>query len=215
MNTFHIEDVFGTRARVAVLRTLANVAVPLSIRQVAAQSGVSHVAAASALDSLVEIGVVAASQAGKSRVHWIERENLIVSTIVVPAFNGEGHLEDRAIDVIRDLAGSAYSVVLFGSRARGDNAGDSDYDVLVVERDRRRLDRVMARFDAKTTELWTKLGASVSLLGYTIEEAIALVQRGDNFMDGVLADGDLISGVHPRLWGRDGEGEAGQPGQPQ
>lgn len=212
MNTFHIEDLFGTRSKVAILRTLVNVAVPLSIRQVAVRSGVSHVAAATALNDLVDIGVVAASQAGNARVHWLERQNLLVSSVVVPAFQNESGFEELAIDVIGEVAGSAYSVVLFGSRARGDNAPDSDYDVLIVERDRRRLDRVIARFDACATDLRTKLGASVSVLGYTIEEAMELVRRGGNFMDGVLAEGDLISGVRPRLWGKDDEGETGRAG---
>jgi predicted nucleotidyltransferase len=201
MNTIHLEEVFGSRGRVAVLRVLAGVSVPLSIRQVAVQAGMSHAPAAEALDRLVSLGLVAASQAGRSRVHWLERRNVVVREVVLPALAAEEGLEDSALGVLREaLPTTVFSATLFGSRARNDYTRASDYDVLIVEPDRATLDASLAFMDSSSSELRASLGASVSVLGYTIDEARALIARGDNFMEGVARDGVLLVGTPLAAW---------------
>jgi predicted nucleotidyltransferase len=207
MKTIHTEDVFGSRGRVSVLRVLANVSVPLSIRQIAVQAGMSHASTAEALERLVNLGLVASTQAGRSRVHWLERRNVVVRELVLPAFSAEAGLgEAVARELATALPDDIYSVTLFGSRARGDDAEHSDFDVLVVEPDHATLELTLARLDCETTELRARLGASVSVLGYTIEQAQALIARGDNFMVGVVRDGVLLAGAPIETWGTKGEG---------
>lgn len=212
MNTIQVQDVFGSRGRVAALRVLANVAVPLSIRQVAVQAGMSHAATGDALDSLVSAGLVAATDAGRSRVHWLERRNLFVREMVLPVFAFEAEAAEAVIGELRaSIPADVFSAVLFGSRARGVNAVDSDFDVVVVERDRVAVDRTLKELDKATTDLRAALGASVSVLGYTLSEALDLVRRGDNFMGGVVRDGITLVGVSPQAWGKSDEGASGHP----
>ena len=207
MKTIHAEALFGTRAKIAVLRVLARVQVPLSIRQVAVQAGMSHAVVADALDSLVDLGVLMAAEAGRSRVHWLERRSVIVREMVLPLFGAEENLGEGLVRELRSsMPDSVFSAVLFGSRARGENRLDSDYDVLVVEPDRTTLDVTLADLERLRGELRARLGASVSVVGYTIDEVRDLVWRGDNFMDGVLREGVLLVGVAPRGWVHAGEG---------
>jgi predicted nucleotidyltransferase len=199
MDAIHLEDVFGSRGRVAVLRVLARVSVPLSIRQVAVQTGMSHSPTGEILDALVSLGLVASAEAGRSRVHWLERRNIVVRSLVLPALAAEVDLGDAAIRELRTFVPkNVYSAVLFGSRARGDHASGSDFDVLVVEPDEAARDQTLAILDSSSTELRASLGATVSVLGYTIQEARDLMTRGDNFMDGVAREGVLLAGVSLR-----------------
>lgn len=209
MNSHALEHLLGSRTKIAVLRVLARVSVPLSIRQVARQADVSHVAAAAALDELVDLGLVGAVQAGRSRVHWLERRNLLTGQLIEPLFAAEDALDELILARLREALGGAYSAVLYGSRARGDNDPDSDYDVLVVQPDQSSLDTLMLALQPTETALEVELGAPVSVLGYTLSQARELSERGDNFMAGVLEDGIVLAGVHPREWGR-GEVEADQ-----
>jgi predicted nucleotidyltransferase len=203
MNTIHTSDIFGSRSRVAVLGVLVNVSVPLSIRQVAVQAGLSHASAGEALDHLVSLGVVAASDAGRSRIHWLERRNLAVRQMVLPVFEAEAAAAQAAIEaLVAALPSTVYSAVLFGSRARGENALDSDYDVVVVEPNRSNLERALASIDLASTDLRATLGAPVSVLGYTIDQALELVTRGDNFMGGVVREGISLVGMPPESWGK-------------
>lgn len=204
MNTTHLEDLFGSRGKIAVLRVLANVAVPLSIRQVANQAGLSPAPTAEILDRLVSLGVVEDTQAGKSRVHWLERRNLLVRELILPALAAEAGLGDAAVREVRAaMPPTVYSAVLFGSRARGDHTASSDYDVVVVEPDEDALNETLAHLDGLSTDLGACLGARVSFLGYTLGRAQGLLARGDNFMDGVVRDGVLLAGVPPRAWADD------------
>jgi len=197
-----IEEIFGTRGRVAVLRVLARVSVPLSIRQISAQAGLTHSSAAEALNGLVALGVVAAATAGRSRVHWLERRNLWVRGVVLPAFAAEESMADRVIGELRAaVPDEVTSAVIFGSFARGEMTAESDIDLLVVTDDRRTLDAVLEALDASTQELRAAIGAPMSVVGYTLAEARALVGRGDSAMDGVLREGITLRGIQPALWG--------------
>jgi predicted nucleotidyltransferase len=199
--TLHIEQVFGSRGRVAVLRCLAGVSVPMSIRQVAAQAGLSHVSAADALDTLVEMGLVACSTTGRSRIHWLERRNLYVDRVVLPAMAAESGLPEALLGELRAIVpDDAISAILYGSYARGDQRSDSDVDLLVVMADDAGVARALARVDADSARLAACLGAHVNALGYALAEAAGLLSTGDNFMDGVVRDGVVLRGLHPHDW---------------
>lgn len=199
MNIYRIEDVFGTKARIACLRVLVRVAVPLSIRQVAAQARISHVAAADALDGLVRLGAVGASVTGRSRIHWLERRSLLVTDLVLPAFAAEETSYARlAAELAAFIPPRVGLAVLFGSYARGEQTPDSDIDLLVVGGSARdSLDAL----DAVGAEMRARFGASVSVLGYTMEQARTLIAQGDNFMSGAIRDGLVVAGVVPTEWG--------------
>jgi len=209
MNYYTLEQLLGSRTKIAVLRVLARVSVPLSIRQVARQADVSHVAAAAALDELVGLGLVGAAQAGRSRVHWLERRNLLTRQLIEPLFTAEDTLDDLILVRLREALAGVYSAVLYGSRARGDDSPGSDYDVLVVQPDQSSLDALMIDLQRTESALAIELGAPVSVLGYTLSQARELSERGGNFMAGVFEDGVVLAGVHPREWGR-GEVEEDQ-----
>jgi predicted nucleotidyltransferase len=201
MNTYHIEEVFGTRGRVAVLRVLAGVAVPLSIRQVATAARISHVSALEALNALVGLGVVASSIAGRSHVHWLERRNVITRDLVLPAFGAEADSSDALLAELRSfIPGGFLSAVLFGSYARGDTRPESDVDVLLVGSDRRALDVALDALSARAAEARAVFGATLSVVGYTLGEVNALRGNG-SFVDGVLEDGIAIYGAAPYEWG--------------
>jgi hypothetical protein len=201
MITYHTEDILGSRSRIAVLRVLTHVAVPLSIRQVAVQAGISHVSAITALKQLVGLGVVGSSVAGRSRVHWLERRNVITREVVLSLFAAEDGSGVALVDALRGfMPGEIEAAVLFGSYARGEMRPDSDIDVLVVARDRGALDAALDAIDSRAGEMNATTGATVSVLGHTLEQVRALRGSG-TFVDDVFTDGVPICGTPPSLWG--------------
>jgi predicted nucleotidyltransferase len=202
--TYHLEDIFGSRGRIAVLRTLANVSVPLSIRQIARQSGLSHVSTAAVLDGLVACGAVSETTAGRSRVHWLNRNSLIVRDIVLPALAAETAQPQALLSAVREaLPAGVYSAVLYGSYARGDQTPLSDLDILLVYSSKDSVESESDALDSIAGELGRRLGVHVSVLAYSLEEALTLVERRGTMMDGVMADGIVLAGVPPVEWGRD------------
>ena len=134
--TYTIENLLGSRSRIAVLRVLHGVSVPLNASQIAARAKLSHVAAASVLSDFASMGVILSSPAGRATVHWLNRESVYVENMLEPLLQAE---RDVPEDLVDDLAGAfqdeAVSVVLFGSYARGDQTPGSDVDVALVADD--------------------------------------------------------------------------------
>jgi predicted nucleotidyltransferase len=200
MITYHTEEVFGTRSRVAVLRVLAGVSVPLSIRQVARFARISHVSARDALDALADLGVVQWSIAGRSRVHWLERRSMITRQIVLPVFAAEADSGDALVAELKSfIPDGIISAVLFGSYARGDMGPHSDIDVVVVAADQAAVDAALESIDGAAGEMRAAFGASVSALGYTLAKVKEL--EPGTFIDGVLKDGIVLRGAAPYEWG--------------
>jgi len=87
-----IEDLLAGTGRIAVLRALAAAPGPLTGRQVASLAQTSHAGAMRVLDRLVAMGVVLRTPVGRAFLHELDRDNAVVSAIVVPLFEAEGLL---------------------------------------------------------------------------------------------------------------------------
>lgn len=160
-----LDDVLGTRARVALLRTLA-LGPPGTIRQLAEMTGLTHTSIARAALELESSGIVTRRRVGRSRLVELAREHLIVRDIVLPAFAKERRaLELATAAIVKRLsAARPWSVALFGSVARREEDWSSDLDVLAVGPDVRGLRRAAERARA---ELGPWLGGRVQVLVFS------------------------------------------------
>jgi predicted nucleotidyltransferase len=199
--TYSLETIFGSRSRVRVLRVLRGVRVPLNASQIAARTGLTHPAVGTVLSDLAAMGAVESSPAGRATVHWLNRENAFVRQIIEPVFASEEAIPESIMDDLRtSFAGSADSVVLYGSYARGDQTPDSDVDVVLVAREdsmRRELE------DASTdyaVEFRRTYGATLSAVVYSPKEAAELGTRAPELQESLERDGIVVCGSSPRAW---------------
>lgn len=118
-----------------MLVVLARTRAPLTGREIArltprgSQRGV-----AMALERLVEQGVVASAEAGRSNQFILNRDHL-----AAPAVEAMESMRSRLWELIRTSVAASGDVVVhasaFGSAARGDGDSASDIDLLLVHRD--------------------------------------------------------------------------------
>jgi predicted nucleotidyltransferase len=128
-----LDALFGGHGRTAILRLLAKQSSSLTGTQIAELTGLSQAGAARALDHFAGLGVIKQRRVGRAVLHELERDNLLVSEIVLPAVQAERTLIDGVREELADVFGPvALSVVLFGSLVRGEAGPGSDIDVLVV-----------------------------------------------------------------------------------
>jgi predicted nucleotidyltransferase len=187
-----IGAIFGGRGRIAILRLLAGETSSLTGTQIAELTGLTHAGATRALDHLAGLGIVSRRRVGRAVLNELERESILVRTIVLPALEAEGSL----MDVLRtDLADAfrevATSVVLFGSVARGEAGGGSDIDVVVVTADRESAIRAAAIADDVGPTFFRRHGLPLSVM-VTSEEG--LPQEPTGFLLHARDDGVLVLG---------------------
>lgn len=134
---FHnvLEAVFGSPAKVRILRALFASPQPVSGRQVGELARLSHRGAIHALESLVELGAVRQRRVGKAYQYSLVRNNAVVEKIIRPCIEAEPLLiGDLTQDIKVRFSRSAINLTLYGSLARGTEKRGSDIDVLAIAR---------------------------------------------------------------------------------
>src|SRR5207248_996106 len=130
-----LEDLFGERLNVTVLRLLSQVRAGMSGNAIARRLDLHQSAARKALERLVERGVVTRTDVGRSASYALDTRRAIVRHIVLPVFRAEAALgrllQERLQHVTRELDPAPVAVVLYGSTARAART-PRDVDLLVV-----------------------------------------------------------------------------------
>ncbi len=133
-----LESVFGSPAKIRILRVLFASPQPLSGRQVGELARLSHRGAIQALGSLVDLGAVQQRRVGKAYQYSLVRNNVAVEKIILPCIQAEASLIDGLkLDIKAHFGRNTVSLTLYGSLARGMGKKESDIDVLAIARDGR------------------------------------------------------------------------------
>jgi len=199
--TYTLEDLLGSRSRIAVLRVLHGVDVPLNASQIAARTGFTAPAVISALAGFAAMGVVRSSPAGRATVHWLSRDSVYVENLIAPLLQAERSIPE---DLIDDLAWTfqdvAVSVVLFGSYARGDQGPASDVDVVLVAENGATEAALEVAAADHAAAFRARFGATLSYLIYTREGARALSRTSPELAESIKREGVVVAGMSPWEW---------------
>jgi predicted nucleotidyltransferase len=196
-----LEDVFGTKARLTLLRRLSVESQALTARQLAELTGLNHRTVVEALDPLTNIGVVEKRNVGPSYLYSLARENLIAQRIVLPAFQAERELPPALREEIVSLfAPQAISIVLFGSLARGEEKRGSDVDVLVVMADGEGCAEIEERALEAGHSFFKKFGKPLSVHCVSLPDAR---RGGEAFLSEAASEGETLFGKPPDELGDD------------
>lgn len=188
-----ISRLFGGPGRTAILRLLAAQTAPLTGRQVAELTGLSPAGASRALAHLSDLGVVTQRRVGRAVTHEIQRDNVLVQTIVLPALAAEdGLVDDLKAALTEAFADVALSVVLFGSVASGEAGPGSDIDVLVITATQKDAARVSQIADDNGARFFKRYGMPLSVI---VQSRETLPSKPSGFLASAMRDGELVSGV--------------------
>jgi predicted nucleotidyltransferase len=189
-----LESIFGSPAKIRILRVLSVSPQPLSGRQVGELSRLSHRGAIQALESLVELGAVRQRRVGAAYQYSLSRGNIAVETIIAPSLKAEASmLADLKRNITAQFRGKAVSLTLYGSLARGTGKRGSDIDVLAVARDERRRQELENKAAAGITFFRERYNAILSLHCYTLVELRS--KKNLPLLGSVLQEGVLLSGI--------------------
>lgn len=119
-----LEAIFGSPAKIRILRVLSASPQPLSGRQVGELSKLSHRGAIQALESLVELGAVRQRRVGNAYQYSLSPGNRAVEMIIVPSIKAEAaFLDELKKKIVAQFGRKAVSLTLYGSVVRGTEKG--------------------------------------------------------------------------------------------
>lgn len=193
-----LEDVFGDRLNVTVLRHLAQVAGGVSGNGVARRLGLQQSAVRKALERLVERGVVTRTDVGRTAAYALDSRREVVRRVVLPAFRAEARLAERLRRALRRsalaLRPRPTAVVLYGSVARG-AADPGDVDLLVVLAEPADEEPIRAALLDAVRAVEVRFQLAVHPVVLTAAELRA--RADDPLIAAVAADGLLLCGRAP------------------
>lgn len=188
-----MDDIWNSRLKTRLLRVLYRTGGSFTGRGLAELTGYSHTHAMAALADLEAQGLVKMRRAGNSYMFTINKDNAIVSRVLVPAFDFESELINNLADrFYGGLGKTLVSVTLFGSVARGEETVESDVDLLLVLKDSTDCRKAESKIDDITHEAYLAFGCSVMPIVVTETEYARKLKRKQGFWRELPKEGQLI-----------------------
>ena len=174
-----LDKLIGSKGRVALLTMLLDGKQRrVHIRELARNSGLSAPSLMREAKSLVKIGLLLEERDG-NRVDYLANVAsplyAVLSELVAKTAGAEIALKEAFSDSDNDV------VFIYGSRAKGMERTDSDYDVLVIGREG--LRKTVARAGAVAN----RIGVEVNPYVITTEEFRQRISSGNHFLKEVMA----------------------------
>lgn len=188
-----LESIFGSPAKVRILRALFNSPQPLSGRQVGELSGLTHRGAIQALESLVELGAVRQRRVGKAYQYSLSKGNIFVEKIITPCIKAEaGLFDDLKREIAAHFGKDAISIILYGSLARGEEKKGSDIDVIAVVKDEKKKSEIEGKAESAVPYFNERFNGLLSLHCFTLDEFRA--RKNLSMIKSVIREGVVLSG---------------------
>jgi len=185
-----LDDVLGSTIKIRLLRVLAKNASVFTGRELARLVGYSHTQTNSVLAELEIDGLVMKRHIGNANTYSLNRDNLLVSRIIVPAFRIEGQLiQDLANRFFEGMGKDLVSIILFGSAARGEESSGSDLDLILVVKDKSDLDKLEERVSELSLESANSFGGLISPIVVTESEYVEKERSKSAFWKTVQKEG--------------------------
>lgn len=162
-----VESLFGSRARVRILRALAtDVRRTWTERELAAQVGMSPNTVNLALRQLRDTGILDFRRVGRTHALRLKENELTAS--IQEVFAMESRSRERMVEEMRNAVPADVICYLFGSTAKGTAGTESDVDLLVVADTE---DRALEAASEIVGAAWKVMPAEVSVVGLDARQA--------------------------------------------
>lgn len=195
MSYHPLDSVLGARGRVRCLRHLLLYGAERTALALARQVGLSHRAATMALATLVESGLVRVRRAGSARLYEADLKRTVNKDILLPAFQKEKELLKGIVREIRAAVRRApLSMVLFGSRARGEALPGSDIDIFVLVNARDKSSSAL-NVESVIERIRDRHGLKADILVETPESLAAMKRKRAPLWKALARDGEPLYGA--------------------
>jgi len=163
-------------------------------REIARAIGLSPKPLNEVLAQLTDEGLLLQRNIGRVYLFRLNRNNRLVAELVVPLFEGEKELLNRALTEVFENVPDILSVILYGSVSRGEEGPFSDIDLLVVTDDGAQAEEIL---EERAVAFLRRYGNLLSFIVMSSDEFRQDYREGDDFLREVLSTDRVITGRSP------------------
>lgn len=170
MKLHHIlDDIFGSKSKVKILRLVFRYQErEFTEREIARHISMSQNTVNKTLADLTKTNALSFRKIGRANA-YIVNKNSVLFPFLQNIFKGERRIREDLIKRLKEATGSFTSCILFGSFAQNAESYDSDLDLLVIAKDKR---KAKYRLDKLESDLLRKYNISISIVLLTPRELL-------------------------------------------
>lgn len=192
-----IESLFPSVPLWRILKYLRSFPAGATGREIARGSGLSHPTAHRELKRLAAAGVVLSQSRGKAIVYSLDQDHFLYRRLLLPSLDDTELYKQELMECLPQglfSTGKPISMILFGSRARGDAAQGSDWDLLGLVKSKGQKAALEQCLREAAAEFERRTRTMLSPLVLTLEQYRQGIRRGDNLVMSIHRDGKVIYG---------------------
>jgi predicted nucleotidyltransferase len=194
-----LEEVLGTRSKIAVLRILFHSKRGYSGGSIAKQTGVALFAVQKTLAKLESVGLVQVERGSTENRYGLNIKHYLVANGLSALFEGERKMLDSLSRELRKLLeGNVIAAGLFGSFARGAARAGSDIDLFAVVQTLKDKERVTRILSGAQTELTERYGWPLQAVVFERRRIAHGLAKGQTLLDEAERDWRHVAGLRPR-----------------
>jgi predicted nucleotidyltransferase len=195
--THPLDDLFGSQARLRILRYLCTTSGEHTGRGIARAIGMGETPTHRALQELSDTLIVLYRVAGRAHRYRLNERHTLVAQVLRPLFAVEKAQRESAIaELLVDVDVPIETALVFGSVARGEDDWRSDLDVLLVTATVEDAQRAIERIWQHDSDLLQRYGV-ISVRALSRDELTSRIRRGEPWLSEALRDGVAVRGVPP------------------
>lgn len=195
-----LNKILNSETKIRVLRFFCSAGGEITGRQVAKMLKTASTPVQAALRDLFNEGVLDRQGFGRAFAYRLNRQNWVVSRILIPMFQEEGGYPRILQDRIRKsvvktaLKNAILSVVLFGSVVSAQERATSDIDLLVIVKNNADKEAVEDSFLQMNRDMIQEVGLNIDARIYAVSELKNKHAEGISFIKTALREHVLLFG---------------------
>jgi predicted nucleotidyltransferase len=164
-----LDDIFGSKSKVKILRLMFRYQErEFTEREIARHISMSQNTVNKALADLTKTNALSFRKIGRANA-YIVNKNSVLFPFLQNIFKSERRIREDLIKRLKEATGHFTSCILFGSFAQSAESYDSDLDLLVIAKDKR---KAKYRLDKLEDDLLRKYNISISIVLLTPRELL-------------------------------------------
>jgi predicted nucleotidyltransferase len=184
-----LDDLFGSQAKVRILRYLCSIEGEHTGREIARAIGMGETPVHRALQELADTMVVLYRVVGHTHYYRLNQHHVLAERLLCPLFAAEQGQRDAALaELLAEMDVPLDAALIYGSVARGEDSWHSDLDILLVTPTADDTRRTGERIWQRDGDLLRRYGP-VSVWVLSRDELDRRIQDGEQWLAEALRDG--------------------------